>query len=62
MRLGTKGIPITSMNCIEGDSLFSAIKVNEVVMGSADYTNFNNLFHASHQGSFYKQLVFLIEM
>lgn len=49
------------MSCIGSDSLFSAIKVNEVVMGSADYTNFNNLFHTSHQGSFYKQLV-LIEM
>lgn len=61
MRLAPKGIPIRSMSCIGSDSLFSAIKVNEVVMGSADYTNFNNLFHTSHQGSFYKQLV-LIEM
>lgn len=61
MRLAPKGIPVRSLNCIGSDSLFSAIKVNEVVMGSADYTNFNNLFHTSHQGSFYKQLV-LIEM
>lgn len=61
MRLSPKGIPVRSLSCIGSDSLFSAIKVNEVVMGSADYTNFNNLFHTSHQGSFYKQLV-LIEM
>lgn len=60
--LAPKGISITRMNYIEGDSLFSVIRVNEVVMGSADYSNFNNLFHASHQGSFYKQPVSLIEM
>lgn len=61
MRLAPKGIPIKSMSCTGSYSLFSAIKVNEVVMGNADYTNFNNLFHTSHRGSFYKQLV-LIEM
>lgn len=62
MRLAPEGILITNMNCIEGDSIFIAIKVNEVVMGSSDYTNFNNLFHTSQKGSVHKQPAFLIEM
>lgn len=56
------GISIRRMNCIDGDSLFSVIRVNEVVMGCADDGKVNNLFLASHWGGFYKQPGSLIEM
>lgn len=57
-----KGISITEKNCIEGDNLFSVIRVNEVVMEVQIIATSIIYFTLPHQGSFYKQPASLIEM
>lgn len=57
-----RGISITGMSYIEGDNLFSVIRVNEVVMGVQIIATLIIYFTRPHQGSFYKQPVSLIEM
>lgn len=57
-----KGISITGKNRVEGDNLFSVVRVNEVVMEVQIIATSIIYFTLPHQGSFCKQPASLIEM
>lgn len=57
-----KGISNTGKNRVEGDNLFSVVRVNEVVMEVQIIATSIIYFTLPHQGSFCKQPASLIEM